>query len=246
MKDFLGGSMLKIEYKNNTITELWNEYANKRNCGLKKEANKLLDNLIKYISALDYKERAEFVSYLCNLKFEQYIDITFQQPLISKIIFPLLVDSIENKEMPQLRWLYQLNFHDLNFIEVMESKMGYYSPGSLLKMANQIMPSDLKTAGLLLEHYFYSFWYGSHHMPDFVLIEEKEVEHIKGEIESLLRQYKNSGVITNEILNDYRYYTELYNDWFNFHRAKQDITFIEWCNRENKQYSWVRAYYYDK
>jgi hypothetical protein len=242
----LGGSMHKIEYKDNQITKMWNVYANKRNSGLKKDANKLLDNMIKYINDLDYIEKVEFVNYICNMKFNQDIDITFQQPLISAVIFPALVNSIENKEMPQLRLLYQLNVQDLNCIKEIENKMGNYSPSAILKMANQIMPSDLKTVSLLLEQYFYCFWFGSHHMPEYVLIEEKEVDFIKGEIEGLFSQYKNSGVITDKVLADYRYYTELYNDWFNFHKVKQEITFKEWCNREEKKYSWLKAYYYNK
>lgn len=101
--------MNKINYSHDEITKLWNAYAEKREIGLKKEANKLLENLITYLNNIDKDIREDFVNHICSLKFEEDVDITFQQPLVTKVLIPVLIPSIEMKIMPQLRWLYLIN-----------------------------------------------------------------------------------------------------------------------------------------
>jgi hypothetical protein len=238
--------MYRIKYSDDEINKLWNEYTYKRNIGLKKKANRLLDKLIEYINNLECTSRQEFVYFLCTQKFEKQIDLTLQQPLILKIVFPTLLASIEDRQMPQLRWLYQLRFFDRDAIKKIEEKMGTYSEYNILKLANEVAPDDLKTVQLLLNLYLDNLWFGSHHMPEYILIGRSDVESVKNKITDLFDKYSNSGIIKNKLISNFKYYVDLYNDWFSFHEKEQKITFREWCIQENKNYSWVKSYYYKK
>lgn len=177
----------------------------------------MLNNLIEYVDNLENEGIEKFVYYLCDLKFEKNINLIFQQPFALKVIFPVLFKSIENRQMPQLRWLYQLEMYDPIAIERIEEKLGSDSKLAILQLANKIEPNDLQTVKLLLDYYLYFLWFGSHHMPEGILTNKIEVEQTKNEIQNLFSAYCNSGIIDDQLIRNYTYYVELYNDWFLFH-----------------------------
>ncbi len=237
--------MYKINYTNDEITKQWNAYANKRNMGLKKDANKLLENIITYINNLDNGCREDFVNYICNLKFDEGVDITLQQPLVTKVILPVLLPSIEMKKVPQLRWLYLISQGNLNCIKIIEEKVGAFNTADILNLANQIDPDDLNTVKLLMYFYLHELSFGSHHIPDGILIDKEYFDFIKAEMQKLISKYQDTDAVSQDFINAFNHYYELYNDWFYFHTNKQEITFEEWCIKQNKNYTWIKTYYYN-
>lgn len=239
--------MYKINYPDNNITKIWSEYQEKRNLGLKKEANKTLNKLIAYILNLNNEKQSKFVDYICSKKFEEEEEFHLQFPLVSKVIFPHLLSAIDQKKMPQIRWLYQLKFYQDYAIRLIEEKVGTeFSDEKILKLANQISPNDEKTIKLLLDLYFDSLWYGSHHFPEFILLNKKIVIQILSDLKSIIKKYCDSELINNDLIADYEYYEKLYYDWFKFTESKEDLNFEEWCKKNNKNYTWVKSYYYER
>ncbi|MEW9936863.1 hypothetical protein AB2T96_08935 [Clostridium butyricum] len=233
-----------IEYSDVEITSLWNDYAETRNIGLKKIANKKLDKLIEYLDSKSENDKQKFVEYLCNQRFEKGKIKDFQQPIVEKIILPIVVDAVKNDKMPYLRWIYQLqlysccNYRNIDNIE-------YYNSKDILIRANSIDPTDIKTVVLLIKVYMDRLWFGSHHLPEYILIEEKEVDSLLEKLEQLLDKYKDKLDKIKFILEDMKYYDDLYKSWFNYKSENANIKFIEWCENHNKTYSWVKSFYYD-
>lgn len=236
--------MYSINFYNGKINELWKSYIDTRSKGLKKEANKLLNNLVEYINSLKYKEKEDFVNYICHLRFDQDIDIEMQYPLVKRVIFPILSLSIKNKQMPQIRWLYELGFIDTEcdnkIYKNIDDRVG------LLELAHQVDPDDLKTVKLLINSYLYALYFGSHHIPDFILIDKQEVNEIENHLISLFDRYNNTDIIEENMVQEFKYYVDLFIDWFYFHEYVNEGSFSKWCCNENKNYRWVKSYYYKK
>ena len=44
---------------------------------------------------------------------------------------------------------------------------------------------------------------------------------------------------------DINYYRDLYDSWFAYKNENSYFTFEQWCERNNKKFSWMSAYYYE-
>lgn len=80
----------------------------------------------------------------------------------------------------------------------------------------------------------------------YYLITDEGTSTVIGINQLLLHEYKECYPNLDQNISSYKYYIELYNDWFSFHQNKDEITFNEWCILSGKQYSWGKAYYYKK
>lgn len=234
--------MQSINLSDKIAYELWNLYEEKRNLGLKKDANKILNKLVEFVMLKNESEKEEFVRNICFEKFENGTKIDLQYPILSKLIFPVLFNYIDKPKMPELRWLYEINFYYDNSFERLSKKLNTDNPyEQLLILAHKTDENDIRTLEILTEFYFYGLWYGSHHFPDFELITEIEVNNILEKLDKIQKKYN---IFTNKDKNDYNYYKELYFDWYSFKKESQEITFKEWCEEKNRKYHWVKSYYY--
>lgn len=234
-----------IDYSDLEITKLWNDYANTRNKGLKKIANNKLNKMIEFVNSKEYLEKKEFVDYLCNEKFENENIENFQQPLIANLILPVIIPMVNMEQMPYLRWIYQLKINDSSIYKEYHDLVEYYNSEEILIKANKIAHRDIKTVTLLIDMYMSSLWYGSHHLPEFILIDEKDVDYLLSKLSELVKKYGSDINCIDEIYRDIKYYKNLYESWFTYKHENLDITFDEWCKRNNKHFSWTSAYYYE-
>jgi hypothetical protein len=46
--------------------------------------------------------------------------------------------------------------------------------------------------------------------------------------------------------DDYLYYKELYIDWWRWEKEGSGESFAQWCVVHNKEYAWVKAFYYEE
>lgn len=236
--------MTYLSCKNDTINLLWKDYMDTRNLGLKKQANKLLLNIVKYINSLEENEIHDFVFYIGDLKYNKMENILIQFPLMKSIIFPRIFAKCKEHEMPYLRWLYQLEHIDN---ECSNEIYDYFDNGfSILELAHEIDENDLICVKLLIDAYFYSLWYGGHHFPDFILIEKSHVDELENKLKKLFEKYKDSALVTQDLIDDLSYYVNMYSDWFYYNDIIKGDDFAGWCISNNKNYSWVRSYYYSK
>lgn len=234
-----------INYSDEEITKLWNTYANTRNKGLKKIANQKLRDMINFINLKSKEEIKQFVDFLCIEKFEKEIIKDFQQPLIQELILPVLVEGVEAEKMPYLRWIYQLNLYsNSKFCEI--DKIEYYNSEEILIKANLLEANDIKTVILLMTRYIDQLWFGSHHLPEFILIKKEEADELINKSNKLIEKYKEKSYIVATMIKDVEYYKDLYESWFRYKRECINISFTQWCAINNKNYSWVQAFYYSK
>lgn len=75
-----------IDYSDVDISNLWNDYAETRNKGLKKIANVKLKKLVEYLESKTKEDRRRIVEYLCIERFEKGNIKDFQQPIVEGII----------------------------------------------------------------------------------------------------------------------------------------------------------------
>lgn len=234
-----------IDYQDSDISSLWNDYAETRNNGLKKIANAKLKKLVEYLDTKTKEDKRRFVDYLCIERFEKGSIKDFQQPIVEGIILPVIVEAVEHEEMPHLRWIYQLQLYSCCNYKNIEN-IEYYNSEDILIHANGIDPSDIKTINLLLELYVDGLWFGSHHLPEYILINEKEVNVLINKVNHLIEKYESRIENKRSTLEDIKYYNDLYKSWFKYKSENRNISFLEWCKDNEKNYFWVKAYYYDK
>lgn len=233
--------MNTIDYEDSKITTLWNEYANTRNSGLKKLANKKLDLMIEYILTLPESKQKNFVTYICKERFDKNSIKTFQQPLVVKLIFPIVKKAILNEEMPFLRWGYQLD------IPIFLDNEEYYSSEDMLKDALRLDNKDIKSVELLLNKYIDGLWFASHHIQESVILGTKEnIKYNLDELDKLLTKYKERLGSYSEYLKEKTYYQELYDLWFQYDKTNKDISFPKWLEIRGYNYYWCSAFYYKK
>lgn len=235
--------MNTIDYEDKQITTLWNEYANTRNSGLKKLANKKLDLMIEYILTLPEIKQKHFITYICKERFDNNNIKTFQQPLVVKLIFPIVKEAILNEEMPFLRWGYQLDIP----ISLNSKEYIYYSSENMLKDALKLDSKDIKSVELLLNKYIDELWFASHHIQESVILSTKaNIKYDLDEMDKLLTKYEENLDSYSEYLKEKTYYQELYNLWFQYDETNKDISFPEWLEVRGYNYSWCNVFYYKK
>ncbi|MGX8126700.1 hypothetical protein ACWTV9_10590 [Clostridioides difficile] len=232
-----------IDYEDKQITTLWNEYANTRNSGLKKLANKKLDLMIEYILTLPEIKQKHFITYICKERFDKNNIKTFQQPLVVKLIFPIVKEAILNEEMPFLRWGYQLDIP----ISLNSKEYIYYSSENMLKDALKLDSKDIKSVELLLNKYIDELWFASHHIQESVILSTKaNIKYDLDEMDKLLTKYEENLDSYSEYLKEKTYYQELYNLWFQYDETNKNISFPEWLEVRGYNYSWCNVFYYKK
>lgn len=231
-----------IDYSDSDISSLWNDYAETRNKGLKKIANVKLKKLVEYLETKTKEDKQRFVDYLCIERFEKGNIKDFQQPIVEGLILPVIVEAVEHEEMPYLRWIYQLKLYSCCNYKNIEN-VEYYNSEDILVRANNIDPSDIKTINLLLELYIDGLWFGSHHLPDYILINEKDVNDLLNKVNHLIEKYESRIENIRSISEAIKYYDDLYKSWFEYKSKNRNISFSEWCEDNEKNYLWVIAYY---
>lgn len=234
-----------INYFDEEITKLWNDYASNRNKGLKKIANQKLRDMISFINLKNSYEIKQFVDFICIERFEKESIKDFQQPLIEDLILPILIEGVEAEKMPYLRWIYQLKLYS-NSNNKNIDKIEYYNSEEILIKANSLDSNDIKTIILLINRYIDQLWFGSHHFPEYILAEKEYVDELLNKSAKLIEKHKEKSDILSGMIKDIEYYKDLYESWFKYKSECLKISFTEWCVINNKSYSWVKTFYYDK
>lgn len=202
----------------------YNNYYDLREKGLKKEANKKLEELMEYFDSLDDKAKRSICYELCRLYLETKEISELQFPLLHRIIAILAMDCEENK-MPQMRWYYQLT-----------------GDKKMLKRAFEQKKDDEITIHLMVESLLYELWNGALHMPYCCLLEKEKSDTLLNK----LREILDSNDLSDEVIEEFEYYSNLYSDWWKFDKDLSAKGFLEWCVKNKRDYKWVKEYCFDK
>jgi len=202
----------------------YNRYLEIKDKGLKKQANKILENLMLYFDNLDTEIKNAICEEFCILRFEKEVIQDFQFFLSTRIL-EFLRDACLQNIMPHLRWYYQMT-GDFELLEKTYNHLG----------------CDDETIKSMCNYYLNYLWHGSHHFPEYCLIEKEESCDLLRKVQTLIQKH---GSILKEETEDYLHFEQIYGDWWTYKYENPNYSFDEWCIEHNRKYSWVAAYYYE-
>ncbi|MSO00806.1 hypothetical protein BHT95_16445 [Bacillus paralicheniformis] len=203
--------------------------------GLRKESFKALSAFIDEAKTWDNNVQQHFASWLFAL-FEESDNIhhILVYPLEEELLKPLLERWMKsNPEDPRpYRW-YGVFLNTEKRVDYLNNALRRGGSNEQLSLLTLI---DINLNAL---------WYSFHHISedlylgdikeDTVLLAKSRQLNNKVECE---QTRKNN----NEALN---YYQDLLNDWVMF-KEERSKGFVEWCENKDRNYYWVKAYYYEK
>ena len=175
--------------------------------GMKADANKWLTSVVNSLDTLPPQEFESVLSRFSEELFEtteyEFLlkrgnsQIPFQ---LKKPVMKYLEPCCEKKQMPQLRWFWQLFNNDFQY--------GEKACGFLLD-AYRSPDCDIKTLELVFRHNVEILNYGAHEMPIGLLISKEEYEQLSGQCEDIMTKTDISdSLITRykELLLQYEQY----------------------------------------
>lgn len=207
--------------------------------GLRKQAFKHLDVFLDQTLDWEFHKKLQFVIWICDWaeKAENHHHILVH-PLLVKLIKPVLNEWIAQKpnDSRPYRWrgAFLANLQNDNDINPYED----------FRKAIEVNSDDERAKVRLADLILYSFWYATHHLPDFYIGDpDKDFEELKL-ILSLIDSIADIE-IRGELRNNIDSYALLLGDWLSF-KKESGADFADWCEKHNRKYRWVKAYYYEK
>ena len=221
------------EFKNH-IEKYYDLYEN----GLKKQANKYMDDFVKEIQIQDDIGKDtilyRFTQELCDGKEYEYlkergngrIPFVFEQYLRTW----LYKRCLENK-VPELRWFYELFCQD---------KTGCEYAFAFLKKAYESKECDTKTVNLLFASYLDVLGWGAHHFPNSCII----TAEVRNDAFSKCKIILSEKEVDNRLQAQLKYYEILYLCYDNYVNDDKEKDFNQYCKEANLPFYESKAYYF--
>lgn len=219
----------------------WNRYLALIESGLKKQANKVLLQVVKTIEEQGPANFKAFLYDLCEEGLGYNYASKIQYPIFVRCILPLLVDGLNAGSATEIIYLVQARA--AGFSAVIFDAIGLIDDRDLLKRALVSEPENITAKNLLVHDYIEELYFGAHHLPE-VLITDLETANsvIRESAEFIL---KNRDVINDRLVEEHQYYSQLYKDYEEWLSGNHDYDFAQWCEKNKRKYGWVQAYYYE-
>lgn len=207
--------------------------------GLKKQANKYIENVSKELEAMDEFEKGEifyrFVNDLCDgcrydyLKKRGNGEIPFalKQSVRNWMYKRCLADK-----MPELRWFYELFVND---------SFGMKYAYDFLKKAYSSKACDAKTVNLLFASYIDVLGWGAHHFPDGCIIDNTARDEAFGQC----RKNMGEKAVDEKLQAQLKYYEILYSCYNSYCNDGKKKDFRQYCNGANIEFYECKAFYYE-
>lgn len=207
--------------------------------GLKKQANKDIDNLIKELEAAKQFEIDKicycFIRELCDGNEYEFLKsrgngrIPF---VLDKYLRYWLYNRCLDEKMPELRWFYELYNSD---------KFGVEYAMEFLEKAYYSQECDDKTVSLLFTSYIYILGWGAHHFPEGCIISEMAKDNAFNQCKKIMSKKDVSEKLKAEL----KYYEILYSSYSNYIKDNRKKDFKEYCEELNIEFYEANAYYYE-
>lgn len=227
--------IIDFNFNDEKLNVLWNEYQDKKNLGLKKDANNLLNQFINQLKGKDIIE--EFARFILGKVYDENVEFDLQYPLLKQIIFPVLVKDYKEKRMPSIRWLWQVSYINEEFNLKTDELVGNEIwIESLLLLALNVDNNDVVSQKLLLHYYISSLEFGIHELPQGLLITLDEGFELIKKIEELILKYKYEKLLVKRITNAMYLCKRLFCEWKEY-RLQNEIKYFDiWCDMNNFDY----------
>lgn len=209
--------------------------------GLKKQANKYIEEYVKTMSTWDEKDLNDvlfqFAKELCDDKCYDFTEMgkrgNGRIPYALDIFLRdyLYSECLENK-MPQLRWFYELYRND---------KFGVQYAIEMLERAYAHECCDQKTVELLFLSWIDILDWGAHHFPDGCIITKETMENAVKQCEKIISEKEIDEAFKKQL----RYYQILYACYDKYKEEGRVRDFEEYCDEANLEFVPINAYYYN-
>jgi hypothetical protein len=178
----------------------------------------------------DFQKQREFVLWLCN-KMDCVEDADYgpyPTPLKKRLFAPFFEE-----------WLRREPGND----EACALNARYLCEPQFYERALAINPQNQRAHNALAEDCIYRIWYATHHLPHFFIGDEVEITKTAEEAKAHIASISNPEQQRN-LLGELAEVERLLRDWIAF-EEEGGGDFNAWCASKGRQYSWVRAYYYE-
>jgi hypothetical protein len=197
----------------------WKNYA--RYCSLREQG----------LRKQAFASQKEFVLWLCS-KMDTVEDADygpFPAPLRKKLFFPFFTEWLRREEKNDEAWALRAR---------------YLGEPQLYRRALEINPQNQRARNALAIACIGDIWHATHHLPHYFIGDEHEVKSIADEARdhiSHVEQPDRQKFLQNQLHQE----EQLLDDWIAFSQGSGK-DFDAWCMGKRRQYSWVKAYYYEK
>jgi hypothetical protein len=233
--------IIEFDFKDENLDNLWVSYQEKKS-GLKKEANKLLNIIVGELEQKDDRLKIDFVKVLLGKIYVEGIEFKLQYPLLKHIVFPVILDGFKKKNMPEVRWLYQIPYIDdetnLEIDRLVDSGEIYEK---ILILALEINEQDRISQELLLKYYINYLDFSIHEMPTGLLCTVEEGVNVIRKADKVIEKFKFDWYKINEVKNFLEFCKELITEWENYISQNRITDFDTWCDRRDFDYIGCRA-----
>lgn len=209
-----------------------------KNRGFRKQALAALTLFIETVKAWDFEQRQEFVVWLFTLSEpsrQDDIPDVFVYPLVTNIVEPTLVEWTErsSEDARPYRWLGLYAFEEL-WHERLERAI------ELGGLAEQ------RAIEALMDYKVSAVEFSFHHINENVYLGEVNQDRA-----TIIEARKlNQSVLNEEKRADYEaeldHYSDLLADWVWYTQSGSgDESFLDWCERNERDYPFTSSYYYE-
>lgn len=222
-----------------------NKYWDLRSKGLKKQANSFLYGFVEYFKKNVSVEDEDKIFYqFCR----EYLDeLKFPGEDLPRRCLPFQIiellhsyfcrECIKNK-MPQLRWAYQIYGNGFNPDNSMYNDGSY----NILQKAYIHEECDQQTVDFYFNEQINFLWLGQHHFPEACLITREEFENTVNLIDKIILENPVEPLLVEE----FKYYANLYNIYFDWHSNGRKGSFYEICETAGLEFEGIPAIYYKR
>jgi len=184
------------EFSDEYFSKEYKSYLEVRDKGLKKEGNKILENLMLYFNKLDESVKIAIVDELFTFRFDRFPRLSEFQHQLHIQIFPILEKMCSENKMPHLRWHYEIS-------ENVE----------MLNKAYRHEDCDEKTVELMAYHYFDCFEQGLYDIQNGIFAKEQYHNRLLDEINEFIQRHSMENTHWQEA---HEYYRELFSNWHKY------------------------------
>lgn len=201
-----------------------NDYCKFWEQGLKKRANVVIRETMKYYDTLSEDIHKQFISIVCTEICDNHVKLFRDYHLPYEISIRLeqeLLPFVEQGGLPQARWHCEL-FGDLD-----ETILIY-----------QKNKDDFKISEILMLRLIYLLSYGAHHFPEYSCLDNiSELDEAEKLGEEILKKHD----IDIKIQQEFRYYSKLHRLFYSWN-GKGDFALL--CRKNGLEFNEIAAYYY--
>lgn len=221
------------------VAENWSRYKELQNLGLKKQANKALNEIVSQLEGKEDADITAFLFCLCEKGLNPKREYKIQHQLFVKCIIPLLLNGYKRNSVKEL--LYIVKAMKYGYRKEINEAFGDISPQDLLKTALELGTDNKEVVLELMTEYISELEYGAHHLPNTIVLDLAIINQTISECSAFI--LKNRKYIDAQAIEVFKYYSRLFSDYSEWGKETTNLDFLSWCIKHDKKYHWVNPDY---